>query len=154
MLNRIPLESIRNKILKRFPLKSEISTDSSRIDCQFCGVEVSKKSIRRHEVYKQCLQNWERQPTENNQKRSEDILVPPISKQERMFSSRDRFADYVYLTKKWAKMQTYCRKEKNRIDNYYQKPQNSSFPMVYHTWVYDNFEFLIFFNLLHKWPKF
>ena len=80
-------------------MKSTISTDSSRIDCQFCGVEVSKKSIRRHEVYKQCLQNWERQPTENNQKRSEDILVPPISKQEQMFSSRDWFADYVYLTK-------------------------------------------------------
>ena len=36
--------------------------------------------------------------------------------------------------------------KKNRIDNYYQKPQNSSFPMVYYTWVNDNFEILNFFT--------
>ena len=47
---------------------------------------------------------------------------------------------------KFAKLQTYCI-------ICFQKPQNTSFPMVYDTWFYDNFEILIFFNPPHKLAK-
>ena len=57
------------------------------------------------------------------------------------------------LTKKYE-TKTYCI-------ICFQKPQNTSFPMVYHTWFYDNFEILIFFSTpppppypLINWQKF
>ena len=39
----------------------------------------------------------------------------------------------------WTKLKTYCI-------TCFQKSQNTSFPTVYHTWVYDNFEIFNFFT--------